>query len=70
MNQPDLSDADRCQEIIQAIRDNGGEQTFVIGQTSVPVSRCLIALVVEGIIQNVPDDQPLARTYRLIEGEQ
>jgi hypothetical protein len=65
MNQPDQTDLERRNKILQAFRDHGGEMTFTIGQTSVPVSRCLIALVVEGIIEHVDSPEPLARTYRL-----
>ncbi len=51
--------------LIMALHQNGGKKTFIVGQTSVQVLRCLVDLTTERVIEEVPNPNPLLRTYYL-----
>ncbi len=56
---------DICAGIIQLMRSQVGQLTFVIAETPTEVFQCLLSLMADGTIEHVPNDNSLSRTYKL-----
>ncbi len=52
-------------EIMKSIRDRGEQKTFILTPKNSEIIGCLTSLLEDGIVLEVPNPDPLLRTFRL-----